>query len=77
MIDEAGCNFLSSLFCKDKQTGKTPNRALGKEWDGEMSYPISKAQSFARIYSMVQKLSVFADFSKGNKNQPVSGIIQG
>lgn len=51
------------------------NQALEEEWDGEISYPISKVKSFGRICSAVQKLSVFADFSKGKKWQPASGII--
>lgn len=32
------------------------NQALGEEWVEEISYPISKLQSFRKVYSAVQKL---------------------
>jgi len=74
LIDDAGCNFFEVCSAGISRLGRL-NEALGEEWDGEISYPVSKVQSFGRICSTVQKLSVSADFLKGRKWHPSSGIV--
>lgn len=72
--DDRGCNVLSNLFCKDKQTVKTePSSWRGLWWREQLSH--QQDAKFQKNFSTVQKLSGFGYSSKGKKRQSALGIM--